>query len=115
MPLTPEQKAAYGPDWEAVSREIRDRSSGRCECAGECGWDPHVSVFHLVGIVEGCEYRCTARHGWPSPYTGSMVVLTTAHLDHNPGVNDRDRLKAMCQGCHLRYDANHRRSRELSP
>lgn len=35
------------------------------------------------------------------------VILTIAHLDHdeeNENVSD-DRLKAMCQLCHLRYDA----------
>jgi len=36
-----------------------------------------------------------------------MIVLTIAHLDHNPEnweVQD-DRLAALCQYCHLRYDA----------
>ncbi len=35
------------------------------------------------------------------------VVLTVAHLDHdetNESITD-ERLKAMCQLCHLRYDA----------
>ena len=35
------------------------------------------------------------------------VILTIAHLDHdetNENISD-DRLKAMCQLCHLRYDA----------
>jgi len=42
----------------------------------------------------------------PSPKP-VKVVLTVAHLDHdetNHQVTD-DRLKAMCQLCHLRYDA----------
>jgi len=36
-----------------------------------------------------------------------IVVLTVAHLDHdesNPDVKD-DRLAALCQYCHLNYDA----------
>jgi hypothetical protein len=32
------------------------------------------------------------------------VVLTIAHLDRNPGNNDVERLRALCQFCHLRYD-----------
>jgi len=34
------------------------------------------------------------------------VVLTVAHLDHDEGNHDikDDRLKAMCQYCHLSYD-----------
>lgn len=37
---------------------------------------------------------------------GTKVVLTIAHLDHdatNHEVKD-DRLAALCQACHLRYD-----------
>jgi hypothetical protein len=98
MPLTPEQRAAYGPEWAETSLAVRERSGGRCECVGECGWSRHLQ---LVG-----KRRCTALNGEPSPYTGSKVVLTVAHLDRNGhlGINVFDRLKAMCQGCHLSYD-----------
>ena len=40
-------------------------------------------------------------------------ILTIAHLDHdetNYNVTD-DRLKAMCQLCHLRYDAEEKKRR----
>ena len=43
------------------------------------------------------------------------VILTIAHLDHdetNESVTD-DRLKAMCQLCHLRYDAKEKYRRAL--
>jgi hypothetical protein len=33
------------------------------------------------------------------------VVLTIAHLDHDIGNNDDGNLAALCQRCHLRYDA----------
>jgi hypothetical protein len=35
------------------------------------------------------------------------IVLTIAHLDHVPEHCDDDNLKAMCQKCHLKYDAEH--------
>ena len=46
------------------------------------------------------------------------VILTIAHLDHdeeNHNVTD-DRLMAMCQLCHLRYDAKekYRRQKEIA-
>ena len=41
----------------------------------------------------------------PHPLTGSRVVLTVAHLDHVPEHSDPANLKAMCQRCHLAYDA----------
>ena len=43
------------------------------------------------------------------------VVLTIAHLDHdelNHDVKD-ERLKALCQLCHLRYDAKEKYNRAL--
>ncbi len=39
----------------------------------------------------------------------SMIVLTIAHLDHVPENCDPGNLAAMCQRCHLRYDAGHHR------
>lgn len=33
------------------------------------------------------------------------VVLTIAHLDHDTTNNAADNLAALCQKCHLRYDA----------
>ena len=38
------------------------------------------------------------------------VVLTVAHLDHDPGHNAPDNLRAMCQRCHNRYDMPRRRA-----
>lgn len=41
--------------------------------------------------------------------SGTKVILTIAHLDHdkeNHEVDD-DRLAALCQKCHLRYDLPH--------
>lgn len=32
------------------------------------------------------------------------VVLTTAHLCQDSKCDDEYHMKAMCQGCHLRYD-----------
>jgi hypothetical protein len=106
MPLTPEQRAAYGPDWPDVRAAIGERSGGRCECKGECGWKRHPAP---AGSLRGDDRaRCHARNGQPHPFTGSRVVLTVAHLDHNPGTNDPDRLRHMCQGCHLSYDRANR-------
>ena len=37
---------------------------------------------------------------------GTKVVLTIAHLDHDPANHDvqDERLAALCQACHLNYD-----------
>jgi len=45
-------------------------------------------------------------------YKKVTVVLTVAHLDHDPeNFNvSLDRLRDWCQLCHFRYDANHRQA-----
>lgn len=109
MPISKENLKRYPKDWKAISKRIRfERAQGRCECEGECG------ISHYLG--QGFP-RCSARHGQDHPITGSRVVLTVAHLDHQPEECEDENLKAMCQRCHLRYDAHHhatnaRRTRE---
>jgi hypothetical protein len=36
-----------------------------------------------------------------------VVVLTTAHLDHDPAHNDDANLAALCCRCHLEHDRPH--------
>lgn len=88
MPISPENKALYPKDWAEISWRIRfERAKGFCEHNG-----------------------CTAEQGREHPITGSIVVLTVAHLDHNPANCADGNLEAMCQRCHLRYDAHHHRA-----
>lgn len=91
----------YPADWPAISRAIRKRSGGQCECEGECG--RHAG-------------RCPARQGDPLRSAIRFVVLTCAHLwrgpcaDHDAAglkCGDPEHLKAMCQACHLTYDRPH--------
>jgi hypothetical protein len=107
-PVRPENRDRYPANWPEVSKAIKERAGWRCECEGECG------KSHLSG-------RCANWHGIESVDTQNKVVLTTAHLDHQPENCDPANLKAMCQGCHLRYDAPHHaetrretRARELA-
>lgn len=78
----PFRKELYPPNWKAISLSIREQAGWRCEF-------------------------CGAENGKPNPVTGSKVVLTVMHLDHDPSNNDPSNLKAGCQRCHLRYDAKH--------
>jgi hypothetical protein len=93
MPIRPENKARYPADWKAISLEVRVRAEWRCEGA--------------PGIYPDCR----AENAKPHPVTGSKVVLTAAHLDHVPEncgePGDRPNLLALCQRCHVTYDAKH--------
>lgn len=97
MPIRPENRHRYPDNWKEISLRIRTvRAAGRCECLGECGRGTHTG-------------RCPNRNGGRAYGTGSRVVLTVAHLDHTPENCDDTNLRAMCQGCHLRYDQDHHR------
>lgn len=96
MPIRPKNRQRYPEDWDRISFYIRFvRANGRCECDARCG-----SRLHRSG-------RCEAYHNQPHPRTGSIVVLTVAHLDHTPENCDETNLMAMCQACHLAYDRDH--------
>lgn len=91
MPIHPDNRGRYPADWKAISLRIRfERAGGRCEFT-----DPATGE------------RCTALHGEPHPITGSKVVLTTAHLNHQPEDCSEGNLKAGCQRCHLAHDREH--------
>ena len=97
-PIRPENRDRYPAEWREISRERKEAAGWRCECVGECG----RPADHLAS-----DGRCHNLHGQPAYLTGSLVVLTTAHLDHTPENVDPANLRAMCQGCHLHYDRDH--------
>lgn len=94
--VSPMRRAEYPRDWEQKAEAIKfGRADGRCECVGECG--------------SGHEARCEARHGQPHPVTGSKVILTTAHRDHEPRNCSPENLFAACQRCHIWFDRDQHR------
>lgn len=70
----------YPPNWEQTRERILERAGNCCEFCGIANYTIKPS--------------------------GTKVVLTIAHLDHDKDnwiVTD-DRLAALCQACHLSYD-----------
>lgn len=94
MPIRPENKSRYPANWADISRAAKILAGYRCKCEGECGRGTHIG-------------RCPNVQGKPAYDTGSLVVLTTAHLDHTPEHCEDENLRVMCQGCHLHYDRDH--------
>lgn len=80
MPIKPENRHLYPEDWSDISAAVKLRAGYRCEWCG------------------------AGQYTW-HPITGSWVVLTVAHLDHDPTNCDPDNLRALCQRCHNGYDA----------
>lgn len=97
--MSPFDISRYPPDWKEISQRVKERAGWRCQCEGECGRS-HGG-------------RCQAHHGddfYPSGKPRKRpVTLTTAHLDHATSGTDESRMRAMCEACHLRYDADHHR------
>lgn len=96
-PIRPENRARYPKDWALRSRFVRFvRARNRCERV-------QVGPF-VVG--------CGAVNGEPHPVTGSIVVLTTAHVfDDAPESSSLLNLAAWCQKCHNGHDATARQQR----
>lgn len=92
MPIRPENRARYPADWREISLSVREAAGWQCECRGECAAHRGVCGWAQGDVVVG-------RRG------EYQIVLTVAHLDHQPENCDRANLRAMCQPCHLRYDA----------
>ena len=80
----------YPDNWPEISRTIRERAGGRCECTGGCG-------LHRGD-------RCRELGGEEARFASGRVVLTVAHLNHYPPDCRAENLLALCNTCHLRYD-----------
>ena len=100
MPILPENRHRYpggstnSPEWLTIRKLILDRAGWRCE--GSPAYPD-----------------CRRRYSGVLPGSGGYVVLTVAHLDHQPEHNDPSNLRAWCQRCHNTYDVEHRRQTRL--
>lgn len=94
--MSPVDWTHYPPreKWGAIRARILDRAGDACE--GSPAYP-----------------GCRAENHQPHPVTGAKVVLTIAHLDHDPSHNEDDNLRAMCQRCHNTYDLHHRRTHRV--
>ena len=99
----------YPDNWMS---EIRPRILKRAgNCCEICGEHNKIILYSYKLKVDGkirsfwtYDFNMIKRYSFK--YKLVRVVLTIAHLDHdedNHNVTD-DRLKAMCQYCHLNYD-----------
>jgi hypothetical protein len=129
-PFRPGQAERYPKDWKEIRGSILERAQFRCECRGECGSE-HGSVRRVErgdSVVDYHSLRCNVpdkaeierdparpekwrmhEHGGTcmgEKCASTLIVLTIAHLDHNPENCAPANLRAFCQRCHLRYDAS---------
>lgn len=114
----------YPKNWKTeIVPRIKKRANHKCE---KCGVGNYCVGYRLlngqfVELIQFDDYKSARQEvllirelGLHSNYKCIVIVLTSAHLDHdetNHNVKD-DRLMAMCQRCHLKYDAKEKSSRK---
>lgn len=106
MPIKPENKKLYPKNWKEIREQILKRANNKCEFCGvenhSIGYRDYKGNFVKLNEnpKENDEDDVLNNHIF-------RIVLTVAHLDHNPQNNAPENLKALCQKCHLNYDIEH--------
>lgn len=105
----------YPPNWKDLRAAVLKRAQNRCEF---CGVE-NYAVGYRLNNGDFISYK-DARKQFPYETDIFMsggrrvrIILTIAHLDHDVENHDvkLDRLAALCQRCHLRYDMQERKKR----
>lgn len=105
MPIRPENKKLYPQNWKRIREKILQRAKNKCEF---CGVENYAIGYRdengkFIELVELEKQNAALFDGKKL----IKIVLTIAHLDHNPQNNKESNLKALCQKCHLNYDLEH--------
>lgn len=115
MPIKPENRVKYPPNWSEISLKVRSESGDRCEACRVCNratgyrYGP-LKEFRSLSSTERSLALRTLRDFWPE-LRFTKIVLTVHHLDGDPTNCDRDNLIALCQRCHLIADQSLRKVR----
>jgi hypothetical protein len=123
--MSPINYKLYPPNWKTeIVPAILERADNRCEC---CGLQNGTFIWAIKLWIKDDKGRYKLRSIWFRDMRDAQreadgevrrikVVLTISHTDHDEDNHNvqLDRLKALCQICHLRYDATekYRRSTE---
>ena len=98
----------YPADWHEITQKLKGEVGWKCE---QCGVEHGIMIYRnkfnpdkYIGEDESDELYY---HRTEYPTRPHKVVLTTAHLDHNPANNERSNLRVLCQRCHLLHDLAH--------
>lgn len=135
MPIKPDNRHHYRtPEWKAARLAVLKRAGevrsgnrikreARCEfcwahnhgylarykVGGET-WQRHVTERVWTNCEKPEVTRTFDSIGDCADALVVKIVLTVAHLDHDPTNNDLGNLRALCQRCHNRHDVEHRKA-----
>lgn len=113
MPIKPENRHRYPLNWREIRNAVVEEAGHKCEF---CGVPNGEIVVRKTEHATSWEVVDDVTLGVTGQDTDDLIatvgrtvkiVLTVAHLDHQPEHNERANLRALCQLCHLRWDAKH--------
>jgi hypothetical protein len=111
MPIKPDRKKLYPPDWKEIRARILARAQNKCE---ECGVDNYAigardenNIWSNLNEIDNMNCDC-GEALWGDYPNIIRIVLTISHTCHDESCTDENHLRALCQRCHNRYDAPHR-------
>ena len=137
MPIKPENRHRYPAHWPQIRDEVLADASYRCQWPGcgarhhavghwrlgrnEWAWHPVCGSgpvdaagdgrswpdLQLLSYAEAREFAQVENDNGVIDGRAIVIVLTVAHLDHQPENCDRTNLRAFCQRHHLAYDQPH--------
>lgn len=127
MPIKPENRARYPKDWPALSLAAKERAAWKCQHPGCLARQYSIGIWHRdeAGVHRWAEQyppektwaearQVAAEAFWEVQHVGGapciVIVLTVAHLNHQPEDCRPENLSAMCQRHHLAYDHDHHRA-----
>ncbi len=121
MPIRPEFRKFYGAEWENIVRpRILKLAGHKCQ---QCGKPNHSVAYVYCEKVGGRRVQYWVAQGssawkdssgvpvprskWPAPGMPRKirVILQVAHLNHVPGDDRDENLRALCGWCHLHWDS----------
>lgn len=124
MPIRPEFRQFYtaAAGWPVTRRRILERAGNICEqCCAPNGLEVWRNGGWWVDPSNPDDSRARDEWGHARCEYGRFlfqrrvrIVLTVAHLNHTPGDDRDENLRALCQWCHLNFDARkHKETRCL--
>lgn len=123
MPIRKDLKHLYPKHWKQLSQQLKEQAGWCCQACGV----PQYAIaywqdgqYHLIKgsyYYDQLEYTSNYKTALAAkkhlsewcdyPQKLIVVVLTTAHLDHDPTNNTPENLRVLCAHCHLKHDQAH--------
>jgi hypothetical protein len=102
----PFDRSKYPPNWKQISLAAKERAGWACEWCGvkhrAIGYRVDGEFIKVADSIEDTDH--TLDNLEIDGHKIITIILTVAHLDHDPKNNVSSNLRAGCQRCHLKYD-----------